>query len=141
MKAFAFNLEKVLDLREFREDEARIELGRAVGVLAETENRIRAAAEERARAAAAQFGPGNDAATMRQYMLYLLRLDGLRERLLEEAAAAELKVEEAREAYLEASRERKVLEKLREKRQKERRRETLSEETKTLDDIPRRTIT
>ena len=47
----------------------------------------------------------------------------------------ELKVEEARNAFLEASRERKVLDKLKEKRQKEYRKEMLGEEAKVLDDI------
>ena len=41
MKPFAFNLEKVLNLRKFHEDEAKMELGRAVGILAELEARIR----------------------------------------------------------------------------------------------------
>ncbi|MCL2130131.1 MAG: flagellar export protein FliJ, partial [Treponema sp.] len=65
----------------------------------------------------------------------LIRLDNLKEQLLKEAAMAELKVEEAREIFMEASRERKVLDKLKEKRQKEYRKEMLLEQSKTLDDI------
>ena len=135
MKAFSFGLEKVLNLRKFYEDEAKIELGRAIGVLADLENRILVLGRERARASAAQFTPGNDTAIMRQYMFYLQRLDSLKEQLLKEAALAELEVEKAREAFLEASRERKVLDKLKDKRQREYRKVTLSGETKTLDDI------
>ena len=135
MKAFAFGLEKVLNLRKFYEDEAKIELGRAIGILADIENRILALGRERARAAAAQFAPGNSAAMMQQHMFYLQRIENLKEQLFKEAAMAELKVEEAREAFLEASRERKVLDKLKDKRQKEYRKVILSEETKTLDDI------
>jgi flagellar FliJ protein len=45
-----------------------------------------------------------------------------------------MKVEEAREAFLEASRERKVLDKLKEKKQKEYHKIKLNEETKVLDD-------
>ena len=135
MRPFIFSLEKVLNLREFRENEAKIELGRATGVLAELESRILALGQERARAAAAQFSPENSAAMIQQYMFYLLRLDNTKEQLLKEAALAELKVEEARDLFLEASRERKVLDKLREKRQREYRKETLAEETKNLDDI------
>ena len=135
MKPFTFNLEKVLNLRKFREDEAKIELGRAVGILAELERNIHALGQERARAAAAQFSPGNSAAMIQQYMFYLLRLDNTKEQLLKEAAMAELKVEEARNLFLEASRERKVLDKLKEKRQKEYQKKMFSEETKTLDDI------
>jgi len=135
MRPFTFNLEKILNLRKFREDEAKIELGRATGVLAALEGSIFALAQERARAAAAQFSPENSAVMIQQYMFYLVRLDNTKEQLLKEAALAELKVEEARAQFLEASRERKVLDKLKEKRQKEYRKEMFAEETKTLDDI------
>ena len=135
MKAFSFGLEKVLNLRKFYEDEAKIELGRAIGVLADLENRIAMLVREYARAAAAQFAPGNSAALMQQYMFYLQRLDYIKEHLLKEAALAELKVAEAREAFLEASKDRKVLDKLKEKRQKEYRKTLFAEETKTLDDM------
>jgi len=135
MKPFVFGLEKVLNLRKYYEDEARIELGRAVSVLAELEGMISALAAERARAAAAQFSPENSVVQIQQYMFYILRLDGKKEELLKEAAAAELKVEQAREKFLEASRERKILDKLKEKKQKEYRRLAMNEETKVLDDI------
>ena len=134
MKPFVFELEKLLKLRRFYEDEAKIELGRAVGVLADLENKIAALAYERVRAAAAQFSPGNSAAEIQQYMYYLVRLDNMKERFLKEAAIAEMKVEEAREAFLEASRERKVLDKLKEKKQKEYHKMKLNDETKILDD-------
>ena len=135
MKPFTFSLEKVLKLREYREDEAKIELGRAIGLLAELENRLSALGKERARAAAAQFSPGNSAVQIQQYMFYLLRLDNTKEQLLKETALAQMKVEETRTLFIEASRERKVLDKLKEKRQKEYRKEFYAEETKTLDDI------
>jgi len=135
MKQFAFRLEKVLELRKYSEEETKLELGRAIGVLAELENRIQLVGQERMRAAAAQFSPGNSAAQIQQYMFYLIRLDNTKEQLLKDAALAELKVEQAREAFLEASRELKVLEKIKEKQQKEYRKEVFAEETKNLDDI------
>jgi len=135
MKPFVFRLEKLLNLRKHYEDEAKIELGRAIGVLAELERKIRALAAERVRAAAEQFRPGNSAIQIQQYMYYLVRLDNTKDRLLKEAAMAEMKVEEARDAFLEASRERKVLDNLKEKKQKENRKLKLNEETKVLDDI------
>ena len=135
MKPFVFNLEKVLGLRKYREEETKIELGKAISFLADLENRIKILGQERVRAAEAQFNPENSAAQIQQYMFYLIRLDNTKEQLLEEAALAELKVEEAREVFLEASRERKVLDKLKEKRQKEYRKQMFAEETKILDDI------
>ena len=135
MKAFRYNLEKVLDLRKYSEDEAKIELGRAIGVLSELEFRLFALGQELVRAAAAQFTPENGAIEMQQYMFYLMRLEYTKEQLLKEIAMAELKVEEAREAFLEASRERKVLDKHREKKQEEHRKKELTEQTKALDDV------
>lgn len=135
MKPFRFGLEKLLGLRKYYEDEAKIELGKAVGILAGIESNIRAVAGERAKAAAAQFSPENSAAEIQQYMFYLLRLDEAKERLLREAALAEEEVETAREAFIEASRERKVLENLKDKRRGEYKKEALAEEAKALDDI------
>ena len=135
MKPFNFGLEKVLNLRKHYEDEAKIELGKAVGILAALESRLYAVGRERVKAASEQFVPGNSAAMMQQYMFYILRLDNTKEELLKETALAEMKVDEAREGFLEASRERKVLDKLKDKRYKEYRKENLNEEMKTLDDI------
>jgi flagellar FliJ protein len=132
MKKFSFNLEKILDLREYREQETKIELGRAISVLSEIENNIKSVAEERFRAGN-QFS--GDGAMIRSYMLYVNRLDLEKERLLVEAAKAEQKVEEARAIYLEASQERKVLDKLKEKRAGEYRKFALAEQTKVLDDL------
>ena len=136
MKPFVFSLEKVLNLRRYREDEARVELGRAISILADIENRIQTYGQERLRAASEQFSQGNSMVQIQQYAIYLVRLDNTLEQLHKEAALAELKVEEARGAFLEASRERKVLDKLKEKRQKEYRKEMFAEETKILDDLP-----
>jgi flagellar FliJ protein len=66
---------------------------------------------------------------------YILRLEQEAQRLMEEAAKAELVVEEKRNLYLEASRELKVMEKLKEKREKEYRKEVLVAETSELDDM------
>jgi flagellar FliJ protein len=135
MKRFKFTLQRVLDLRAHREDEAAIELGRAMSILAEIENRIKTCAEERVRAASERFRSSNRATDILAWENYILRLDAEKERLLEEAAQAELAVEEKRNAYIEASREKKVLDKVREKRFKEYRRISGQEEIKTVDDI------
>lgn len=132
MKRFSFNLEKVLSLRKYREQETEIELGRTIGILSEIEHNIKSVVEERFRAGD-QFS-GNSA-MIRSYMLYTARLDQEKERLLVEAARAEQNVEAARLVYLEASRDRKVLDKLKEKREKEYQKTALAEETKMLDDL------
>jgi flagellar FliJ protein len=135
MKPFVFKPEKILELRAFREGEAKIELGRAVGALTMIEGQIKNTAQDRARAAADRFSGSNGISEILSYEHYIRRLDAKREDLLKEAAQAELKVEEARRAYVEASRDRKILDKLKEKRLREYRRARQAEETKTLDDI------
>jgi flagellar FliJ protein len=133
MKGFRFNLQKVLRLREYREREAEIALGRAVGVLTEIENKIALLAQDRIAAAERRFSGG--AREMISYERYIFRLDTLRDRLFNEAAMAELKVAEARDLYLEASRDRKVLDKLKEHRRREYRRGMEREEIRITDDI------
>jgi flagellar FliJ protein len=135
LRAFQFRLEKVLELRKYREQEKEIELGRAVGALAEIEHRIAALAAERLRAAETRFSRDHGGSEIFSFELYIQRLDHTRDKLLEAAALAELRLEEARAAYIEASRDRKVLDKLREKRAGEYRKAFFAAEVKTLDDI------
>jgi flagellar FliJ protein len=135
MKRFHFDLEKILEIRAYREKEAETALGRAVGALTALEQEIKSAAVSRSQAASRRFASGNGINGIRQYELYIQRLDAERDRLFKEAAEAELKVEAARQVFLEASRDRKVLDKLREKRRREYRDALLAEETGTLDDI------
>ena len=134
MKRFRFSLEKVLELRKYREQETRLELGRAVSDLEAVEGQIRETGAARHRAAAARFSSG-DVPEIINGENYINRLDQLKEKLLKDAAAAELVVEEKRKAFLEASRDRKVVDKLREKRETAYRRETAEEERAELDDI------
>jgi flagellar FliJ protein len=135
MKRFVFKLEKILQLRKYEEQEAKIELGRALGALSAIENQLRSLAEERAQAAAAQFSPSNSAAMIRQYMFYLLRLDNRKEELFKEAAMAEQKAEEAREVFKAAFQNRRILDKLKEKKEQEYKDAREAEEIRTIDDI------
>ena len=145
MKRFTFALEKVLELRQYSEQEAKIELGRAIGILTEIENNIKRNNALHSQAAMQRFSGINavtDAAaanagalSMLSWDNYILRLEQEGERLAEQAVQAELVVEEKRNLYIEASRELKVMEKLREKRQKEHRTEAFASEVRELDDI------
>jgi flagellar FliJ protein len=135
MKRFSFKPEKILKLRENREKETEIELGKAVGVLSALELRIKQTAEARIAAAQNRFSDPHDFTVMRNYDLYILRLDQTKETLLEAAARAELEVEKARQIYLEASRDRKVISSLKERQEREYRRAVNLEEIKAIDDI------
>ena len=133
MRRFNFKLEKILKLRLNRERETEIELGKRVGILAALELRIKNIAEEKVQAAKNRFS--GSFSQIRSYEFYILRLDQTRDSLLKEAALAELEVEKAREIYLEASRDRKILSKLKERQEKEYRRSVNLEEIKIIDDL------
>jgi flagellar FliJ protein len=152
VKRFKFGLEKVLKLRQHNEHEARVELGRAIGVLAGIENEIKRNAATRADAIKERFAglssgdgsaAGDDSAgstgyggslSMHAWDAYINRLEQEADRLMEEAARAELVIEEKRNLYIEASRELKVMENLKERREKEHRKEMFIAETKEMDD-------
>ena len=131
MKRFNFRLEKVLKLRAMKEEECRIELGKAISILNQIEDEIKKTALKRHHAASMRFG---NAAEMVSWNVYILRLDREAQILTEKAAQAELIVEEKREQYLEASRDLKALEKLKEKREKEHYKEMAAIEMLELDD-------
>jgi len=165
MRRFRFNLEKALRLRQHSEQEAKAELGRAVGALAEIEGKIRLNALALAQSgrqrfsgiAAEEGGSGGGAAggancgavvgasrgaaagafSMFAWNAYILRLEQEAQRLAEEAAKAELAVEEKRGLYIEASRELKMMEKLKEKRKIEYRKEMFAAEAREMDDRAR----
>ncbi|MCL2762273.1 MAG: flagellar export protein FliJ [Treponema sp.] len=136
MKRFHFNLEKVLKLRQYHEQEAKNELGRAISILTTIENNITQNAIIRSQAVQQRFAGINTsgAVSMLSWNSYINRLEQEAERLLEEAARAELVVEEKRNLYMEASRELKIMEKLKEKKEKEYRKEMFAAETRELDD-------
>jgi flagellar FliJ protein len=140
MKRFRFNLEKVLELRQYREQEAKNDLGRAISILNAIENDIKQNALTRSNAVQERFmgiesGDYAEGLSMLAWDNYINRLEQEAQRLMEEAAKAELVVEEKRTAYLDASREVKVMEKLKEKRENEYRKEMFAAETRELDDM------
>jgi len=132
MKRFTFTLEKVLQLRKFKEQECKIELGLAVSNLNFIENQIREVAVKRNTAVTQRFSDINEIGAWNNYILWL---DQEAQILTEKAAKAEIVVEEKRELYLEASKDLKALEKLKEKRQKEHRKEIMDYQMAEIDDL------
>jgi flagellar export protein FliJ len=132
MKKFSFRLEKVLKLRKFREEECKNELGQAISYLNMIENEIKITAVKRQNAASQRFSDPKETGVWDNY---ILRLDQEAERLMERAVQAEIIVEEKRALYQEAYKDLKSLEKLKEKREKEYRKETLDYQMAEIDDI------
>jgi flagellar export protein FliJ len=121
-------MEKVLKLRSHAENDAKIELGRAVNALSQIENRLETIAESQKTAAGNRFSGGKSLPYFMDYDNYLQRLDAEKERLLSEAAAASLAVEEARNAWMDARSGLKVMENLKERKLAAYRKESRKEE-------------
>ncbi|MDR0322878.1 MAG: flagellar export protein FliJ [Treponema sp.] len=132
MRRFKFSLEKVLQLRKFREEECKLALGQAISILNKIENDIKEIAQKRHNAAQSRF---SNIADFVSWDNYILRLEQETEKLAEQAAKAEMTVEEKRALYLEAQKDFKVMENLKDKRQKEYRREMLNAQMNEIDDL------
>jgi len=132
MKRFTFRLEKVLQLRKFNENECKIALGQAVSILNKIENEIKITAVKRHNAVQQRFNSVQD---MAQWDMYILRLDKEAEKLANDAAQAEIVVEEKRALYIEAQKDLKAIEKLKEKRKNEYRKEMMDLQMAEIDDL------
>lgn len=134
MKKFKFNLEKILELREFQEKEAQIQLGKAIAELNNLKTELEEVGKERLAANAKRMS-GASVVDLVTIDNYCLRLDFLKEELIEKIAKAELIVEEKRKIFIEKMRDRKVVTKLKEKQLKQWKDDMLAEDDKTNDDI------
>jgi flagellar FliJ protein len=132
MRRFKFNLEEVMQLRKFREEECKLALAQASAALNMIENEIMETAVKRHNAASNRFA---DVGEMVLWENYILWLDGQTQKLMEQAAQAELVVEEKRALFIEAERKLKTMEKLKEKQQKEYRKEMMNLQMAEVDDI------
>jgi len=132
MKRFTFRLEKVMQLRKFKEDECKLALGQAISILNKIENDIKNTAVKRHNAAEQRFNSGYD---MASWDTYILRLEQEAEKLANQAAQAEIVVDEKRALYIEAQKDLKAIEKLKEKQKKEYRKEMMDLQMTEIDDM------
>lgn len=133
MKRFSFPLQKVLDLREYEENQAKLDLAAAIAEA----NRIQAELEQVARemVAAANVRITSDIPSMQANEAYKVRLKLRKGELLEELAQAELVIEQKREVFAEKMQDRKVITKLKEKAVEDYKAETEKEEEQANDDL------
>jgi flagellar FliJ protein len=137
MRRFRFRLEKFLELRRWKEREREIALAKVLGEVLLLEKRIEEIAGLISGSLYGQFRRENlvDVEAMTRRELYVQRL--AREREVRRAALVvkRRELEEARGLYLQASRERKVLDKLRERRETEYYEQAVDEEYRAVDDM------
>ena len=135
MKAFQFRLEKVLKVRRFYEEQAKIELGRCIGESEKIKNVLRHIAEEQVSTRKSMSFQNFDLQNFVASENYLKNLDAKKEAFLTKLAEAELEVEKARKVYIAASQKRKTLSRLKEKEIEAWKKETQQEEAAVLDDL------
>lgn len=142
MKKFHFSMERLLQLRKHREKEWEIKLGKAVG----SSTKIRQAIDDREQRHLEVLGE-REGLTMEAFKTVELYMERMRQEAaklkkeLKDAEARRLKIQAS---YLEASREREVLEKLKERKKKKHAREESRKEFDILDEAnaaaPRRQL-
>jgi flagellar FliJ protein len=137
MKKFNFELEKVLKIKAWKENEAKIELGRSVSYLSSIEKSIEEIAVKRNEASKKNINDFIDFNNYRVQADYISRLDFEKEKLLQDAAAAELQVEKDRQIWTEAKADLKSLENLKENRFKDYRKNMFAQEEKEMSDLHR----
>ncbi|MCB2210579.1 flagellar export protein FliJ [bacterium] len=138
MKRFRFRLQKVLDAREVVEREAQRKLGEAQRVLTELEtvrNQIQTDIAQLTNEQRNMLGGTVTAGTAMQHHRWLRELEKRLRVQIDKCRDAEKAVAERRQELLDASRERKVLDRLKEKKRAEHMQLALKEQQATLDDI------
>lgn len=138
MSGFKFGLQKVLDLRVWREQETATRLGEA----RQREEEARRALEmleelrkERYERLAVAHGHGGSVGQLQNLSFVLQQLDARIADAAARHAEAENDVEQSRTVHAEASRDRKVLEKLRSRQQEASLLESRRAEQRDLDEI------
>jgi flagellar protein FliJ len=137
MRRFQFRLERFLDLRRWKEREWELALAKILGECLLIENRITEIGGEIGSSRLSVFIEGSrvDVEAMARRELYVQRLVLERERARVTLEEKRREMEKVRAKYLEASKERKVLDKLKERRAGDYYDRQRDEEYRTADDL------
>jgi|LauGreDrversion4_2_1035121.scaffolds.fasta_scaffold03416_2 flagellar FliJ protein len=134
MKRFTFRLQRILDIREQIRDEARQELGRRNAILTQEESVLKGLEAELLRVHTA----GDGIVTAGELLLtgaYSLRVQKMIEQQAVKVEEARQAVVQAQERYIQANKDARALEMLREKKRAEYDQEVLKEEINQLDEV------
>lgn len=138
MKKFVFKLQPLLSVKMQMEDNLKNELGKAIQEL-ERNNELLKFIENKKEAYINKFNSKTRGKTLlkdlREYSTYILHLNSKLEQQKENVKSAQKNVDKIREELTEVMKERRVLEKLREKKYKQFLNEQLKEEQKLSDEI------
>ena len=135
MKKFQFTLQKLLDIRTFREKEAETNLGRAVATREAIVLRLTEIAQEEIKTRRSLWSSLKTSEELTLHENYLERLRIEREKQEKALLEAEFIVEKMRKLYIKAHQERLIVSKLRERKEVEWKAEGLKQQDAILDDI------
>ena len=134
MKRFRFRLQRILDIREQIRDEARQELGRRNAELSHEESILRGLEQELAQLQT----QGGGIVTAGEFQLmgaYAVRVQKLMEQQYVRIEEARKRVIEAQEKYIQANKDARALELLKERKREEYNHEIQREEINQLDEV------
>ena len=135
MKRFRYKLERILSLRAYSEREWELKLAKATGRCVRLAREIDDRNLRKARSALKGVRKEDNVANLLQNHLYMSRLDQEMQKRHGQLLEREKEREEVQSSYLKASRKRKVLSNLKEKRSIAYIKEQKVEEVKEIDDI------
>lgn len=135
MKRFRFRLERLLTIRRYHEREWELKLAEISGICLSLENEIGRIRREKANALHNRYKYGIKEITyLTDTEHYMLRLDQRTKEKQRILAEKTIEREKIQQDYLEASKKRKILDKLKERQAKSYYKEAKEEELKQMDD-------
>lgn len=135
MKKFKFSMEKILNLREFEQKQAEIELGKANAKVSQIQNLLNEIAKNKILATTENDEPTSDLLAKSQSQIYINFLEQKKEEYLKQLVEAQMVAEQKREIVKQAMQKVKVLEQLKERKRLEWKKEIEKEEELSNEDI------
>jgi len=136
MRKFAFNLEKLLEIREYAEKEKILELAEVTGRYMQIINSIEALKKRKRDIMASRFeGSGIDVQSIMHNESIINAIDIKISDFEKKLIPINIEKEEKRLEYMEALKDKRVIEKIKEEKALEHKRKEFLRESKEIDDI------
>lgn len=127
-------MQKILDLRIFEKRQAEMELGKANAEVARIQGELESIAKRKV-STIKNFDTNTDFLIQAEIQSFFLMLEQKKEKFLEELATAQIAADEKREVVRQAMQKVKVLEKLKENKFRQWKKDSLKAEELAADDI------
>ncbi|MGN0729130.1 flagellar export protein FliJ [Treponema sp.] len=134
MKKFVFSMQKILDLRLFEQHQAELELGKANAEVSRIQGELDSIAKRKI-STIKKFDTDTDIIVQAEIESFFFMLEQKKEKFLKDLAAAQMAADEKREIVRQAMQKVKVLEKLKEGKFLQWKKEFQKEEELAADDI------